>query len=49
MASTTGGSHNGTFRWVGGSVDGGIISGRTIGVLVGMIGGDWGCARRYNL
>ena len=49
MGSTTGGSCNGIYRWVGGSVDGEISSGIVIGVLLGMSGGDWGCTRRYNL
>ena len=49
MGSTTDGSCNGIYRWVGGRVDDGISSGIVIGVLVGMSGGVWGWARRYNL
>ena len=49
MGSTTGGSCNGIYRWVGGRVDSGISSGIVIGVLVGMSGDNWDWARRYNL
>ena len=49
MGSNTDGSCNKIYRWVNVRIDDGISSGIVIGVLVGMSGGDWGCAGRYNL